>query len=148
IAPSLFFAGLVMLVLNPKILFWDVGFQLSFAATAGIIYFMPVFNRLCEKLPQDLGAKTLILTTLSAIIATLPLSFSAPLVNLLILPFLPATMLFGFLAVLPFLGPGFALPANWLLLYILKITQTFANLPYSYLSLQISVWTFLLLIAM
>jgi competence protein ComEC len=94
------------------------------------------------------------LTTTSAIIATLPLilfnfgtlSFSAPLVNLLILPFVPATMLFGFLSVLPFVGPGFAMPANWLLLYILKITQTFANLPYSYLTLQISVWVFWILI--
>ena len=155
IAPALFFAALVMLIINPKILFWDVGFQLSFAATLGIIYFMPVLNRLCEKFPQTLGIKTLILTTLSAIIATLPiilfnfgtLSFSAPLVNLLILPFVPATMLFGFLSVLPFVGPGFALVSNWLLLYILKITEVFSNLPYSYLSLQISIWVFWLLTA-
>lgn len=150
IVPSIFFAGLVMLIINPKILFWDVGFQLSFAATLGIIYFLPVLNQLFQNLPQALGAKTLILTTLSAIVATLPiilfnfgtLSLSAPLVNLLILPAVPATMLFGFLAILPFVGSGFAFIANWLLIYILKITAFFASLPYSSLNFQISVWTF------
>jgi competence protein ComEC len=153
IGPALFFAGLIMLIINPKILFWDVGFQLSFAATLGIIYFMPVLNQLTEKLPQAFGVKTLILTTLSAIAATLPiilfnfgtLSFSAPLVNLLILPFVPATMLFGFLSILPFVGPGFALVANWLLIYILKVTDFFAHVPYSSLNIQISVWIFWLL---
>jgi competence protein ComEC len=154
IVPSLFFAGLIMLIINPKILFWDVGFQLSFAATLGIIFFIPVLNHLTESWPKALGAKTLILTTLSAIIATLPiilfnfgtLSFSAPLVNLLVLPVVPVTMLVGFLAVLPFVGPGFAFVANWLLVYILKITDFFAHIPYSSVNIQISVWVFWLLI--
>jgi competence protein ComEC len=144
-----------MLAINPKILFWDVGFQLSFAATLGIIYFMPVLNQLTEKLPQAFGLKTLILTTLSAIMATLPiilfnfgtLSLSAPLVNLLILPFVPATMLFGFLSIIPFVGPGFAVIANWLLIYILKVTAFFSGLPYGSFSVQISVWAFWLLTA-
>jgi competence protein ComEC len=148
--PALFFAAFVMLVINPKILFWDVGFQLSFAATMGIIFFMPIFDELTGKMPKMLGAKNLILTTISAIIATLPLilynfgilSLSAPLVNILILPIVPATMLFGFLTALPFLGPGFAVVANWLLLYILKVTSFFAALPLSYLNIQISAWIF------
>ena len=155
VVPALFFAALIMLIINPRILFWDVGFQLSFAATMGIIFFMPVFDRLAEKIPKMLGVKTLILTTLSAIIATLPLilfnfgvlSLSAPVVNALILPFVPATMLFGFLAMLPFVGPGFALVANWLLLYILKVTSFFAGLPCSSLNFQIPVWVFWLLCA-
>jgi len=148
--PALFFAALVMLIINPKILFWDVGFQLSFAATMGIIFFMPIFDELANKVPKMLGAKNLILTTLAAIIATLPLilynfgvlSLSAPLVNILILPVVPLTMLFGFLISLPFLGPGFAMVANWLLLYILKVTSFFAALPYSFLNIQISAWIF------
>jgi competence protein ComEC len=148
--PALFFAAFIMLVINPKILFWDVGFQLSFAATMGIIFFMPVFDGLTGNIPKMLGAKNLILTTLAAIIATLPLilfnfgvlSLFAPLVNVLILPLVPLTMLFGFLIALPFLGPGFAVVANWFLLYILKVTSFFASLPYSSLNFQISLWMF------
>jgi competence protein ComEC len=148
--PALFFAAFVMLIINPKILFWDVGFQLSFAATMGIIFFMPIFDFLSGGIPKMLGAKNVILTTLAAIIATLPLilfnfgvlSLSAPLVNVLILPVVPFTMLFGFLVALPFFGPGFAMVANWFLLYILNVIAFFAGLPYSYLNFQISSWIF------
>jgi competence protein ComEC len=132
-----------------------VGFQLSFAATLGIVYFLPVFNRLTPKIPENFGAKKLFLITLAAVISTLPiillnfgvLSLSAPIVNVLIMPILSLTMLFGFLAVVPFVGPGFAFVANWLLLYILKATSFFAGLPYSYLNFQISAWMFWALIA-
>ena len=66
---------------------------------------------------------------------------------MLILPAVPATMLAGFLVALPFAGPGFAVIANWLLLYILKVTSVFAALPYSSLNFQIPVWIFWLLCA-
>lgn len=156
IVPSLFFAGLIMLIINPKILYWDVGFQLSFAATLGIVYFMPVLEKLSVKLPPLLGAKTLILTTLSAIAATLPiilynfgtLSLSAPVVNVLVLPVVPFAMLFGFLAVLPFLGAGFALAANGLLIYIIRTIGFFGTLPYSSLNFQIPAWVFYVLCAL
>jgi competence protein ComEC len=150
IIPALFFAALIMLIVNPKILFWDVGFQLSFAATLGIVYFLPVLNTLTEKIPEFLGIKKLTLITLAAVISTMPfilldfgiLSLSAPLVNVLIMPILPFTMLFGAFAALPFIGLGFAFLANWLLLYILKITHFFAMLPYASLGFTISTLVF------
>ena len=154
ITPALFFAALLMLAVNPKILFWDIGFQLSFAATLGIIYFFPVLDKLAESWPQIFGIKILFLTTISAIVATLPiilfnfgtLSLFAPFVNILILPFVPITMLMGFLSVLPFIGVGFAWLANIFLIYILKITEIFANFPYSNMNIKISVWAFWMLI--
>lgn len=172
VAPAMFFAALIMLILNPKILFWDAGFQLSFAATLGIIYFMPEFNKLTENrgagssagfwraalsglalVADDLGLKTLVLTTFSAIIATMPLivlnfgivSLSAPMVNVLVVPAVPWSMLFGFLTALPFVGAGCAMVANWILIYILKVTEFFAGLPYSSLNAQIGLPVFLLL---
>jgi len=153
VAPALFFAALVMVVINPKILFWDVGFQLSFAATLGIVYFMPQLNLATASWPGVFGAKTILLTTLSATVATLPLilynferlSLSSPIVNILVLPVVPAAMLFGFLSLLPFVGPGFAFVGNLLLLYILKITELFARLPYSSINFKISVFIFWLL---
>jgi len=154
VAPALFLAALVMLIINPKILFWDVGFQLSFAATLGIVYFLPLLQKFLQRVPEFFGGKTLILTTLSAIIATLPLilltfgrlSLSALLVNVLVLPAVPFAMLFGFLAVLPLVGQGFAFAASGLLLYILKITEIFAGLPYSSLNIKISPQIFWVLV--
>lgn len=153
VGPALFFAGGVMMLLNPKILFWDIGFQLSFAATLGIIYFMPELNRATGRWPELWGAKTILLTTLSATFATLPLvlynferlSLSALPVNILVLPVVPATMLFGFLSLLPGMGPGFAFIGNLLLEYILKVTEWFARLPFSSLNFHLSTAGFWLL---
>jgi competence protein ComEC len=155
VAPALFLAGLIMLIINPKILFWDVGFQLSFVATLGIVYFVPLLESLTKNWPQVFGIKIIILTTISAIIATLPIilfnfgtfSLIAPLANVLVLPFIPAAMLFGFLSILPFFGQGFAFIANWILVYILKIIEILANLPYSYLSVKISTVIFGVMVA-
>ena len=154
IVPALFFAALIMLIFNPKILFWDVGFQLSFSATLGIVYFLPVFNQLTPKIPEDFGVKKLFFITLAAVISTLPiilldfgyLSLSAPIVNVLIMPVLPLAMLCGFFAAVPFVGPGFAMVADWILLYILKITNFFAGLPFSSMPAQIGPWVFWLLV--
>jgi competence protein ComEC len=153
VTPALFFAGLIMLVINPRILFWDVGFQLSFTATLGIIYFSPVLTQLTKNWPEILGIKTLVLTTISAILATLPLilfnfgtlSFTAPIVNVLVLPAVPFAMLFGFLVFVPFLGAGFAMAARLLLSYIIYVTKFFAHLPYSSANIQISIKVFLIL---
>ncbi len=155
VAPALFFSALVMLISNPKILFWDIGFQLSFAATLGIVYFMPVFEKLTGSWPSLWQVKNIFLTTMSAIISTLPLillyfgrlSVVAPVVNILILPFIPFTMLLGFLTILPIVGSGFAFLVNFLLIYILKVTRAFAILSFSSLQIQISGWMFAVLLA-
>ncbi len=151
ILPSLFLAALVMLVQNPKILFWDVGFQLSFAATFGIVVLMPILEQLTQKWDNPLSIKTTLLTTLAATFATMPLillnfsllSLIAPVVNILILTLiLPYTMLFGFLSTLPWVGTGSAFLANGLLIYILTVTRVFAHIPYASLTIKISAWTF------
>ncbi len=152
---AIFFAGFIMLLINPKILYWDVGFQLSFAATLGIVLFMPHLEKLTEKWTRMRFIKIPLLTTMSAIVATLPiilldfsrLSVVAPVVNVLILPWIWVVMLVGFLSFLPLAGPGFGVIANILLLAILKITSFFAHLPYSSLEVQITNWTFLALVA-
>lgn len=139
ITPALCAAAVGMLLLNPRILYWDASFQLSFLATAGVVYVAPLLESLTARWWGLWGIKSIFLTTMSAIIATLPLilyqfgrlSLVAPLVNIIILPFVPATMLFGFLSGLPFLGHGFGLLASWLLQYMLTITGRFAGLSYA-----------------
>jgi competence protein ComEC len=153
VGPALFFAGFIMLVINPKILYWDVSFQLSFLATLGIVYFQPLLNDLTAVWDDFTGIKSILLVTLSATFVTLPLilftfgrlSVVSPLVNILILPIVPLTMLLGFLSVLPFVGAGCAFAANLLLIYILRTTAAFAAVPNGSLSVKISEYLFAVL---
>lgn len=146
VIPALVFAAAAMLFVNPKILYWDIGFQLSFAATVGIVLFTPLFQNFTENWPKLFGLKNIFLVTLAATISTLPLviwyfgrlSVVSLMANLLILPAVPLAMLFGFLAVLPFAAPGFAFLSNLLLSYILWVAEKFARLPFASFSVEIS----------
>lgn len=105
-ANSIVFAGLVMVALNPKVLRFDVGFQLSFLATLGLIYLAPFLGGKLKRVPEFWNFKENFIATLSAQIMVLPVilynfgSFSLISLpaNVLILPVVPITMFFGFLA--------------------------------------------------
>ncbi|MBI2003478.1 MAG: ComEC/Rec2 family competence protein [Parcubacteria group bacterium] len=103
---SIVLAGTVMIALNPKVLRFDAGFQLSFLATLGLVRLAPFFKEKLEKLPEFFNFKENFVATLSAQLAVLPVILynfgnfslvSLP-ANVLILPIIPVTMLFGFLA--------------------------------------------------
>ena|SRR3989344_821116 len=110
-------AGAAMILFNPIILRHDVGFQLSFMATLGLIYVSPVIERYFQKMPNFFELRETMIMTVSAQIFVLPLLIyyfknislvSVP-VNLLILPLVPVSMIFGFITGLaglavPFLG--------------------------------------------
>ncbi len=141
---AIVFAGAVMLFFNPYLLRYDTGFQLSFLAALGLIYLAPHFNRWFTKLPNFLSFRTNLSATLSAQIMTFPIIFwefgrislIATLANVLILPAIPTTMLFGFLAGLS----GFvslkvaeilAFPAWFLLSYQIFIVKILSVLPWA-----------------
>ena len=46
---ALFLAGALMVVVNPLVLVYDVGFQLSFLATLGLIYLAPLLEDKFDK---------------------------------------------------------------------------------------------------
>lgn len=128
----------VMTAVDPS-LGLDLGFQLSFLATAGLVLvgprLVPRGSRLLAALSGALGP------TLAAQLATLPLvlatfrsvSLVAPLTNVLIAPLLPIVMGLAALALglagLPLLGP-LSGGTTWLLVHVvvLIITGT-AGLP-------------------
>jgi len=133
-----------MVLWNPKILWWDVGFQLSFAAVLGLIYVAPLFDKYAQKLPETMGIREALQMTLSAQVMALPiiiynferLSLIAPLANLLVIFAIPPAMLFGFLAVLAsFLFEGMSLIfgyVTWgILNYIIKVIEWMAAVPYA-----------------
>ncbi len=135
--PGIALAAAVMVALNPRVLFWDVGFQLSFLATLGIVYGLPLLEKMSGLESDALGFRAAALSSLAAIVATLPLSLMqfgqlpvyALLANLLVLPAVPYVMLLGFLATLPFLGPGFAFVSKFLLAYIVWAVGLIAHWP-------------------
>jgi competence protein ComEC len=151
VVPVLVFAAAVMVWLNPKIVWWDMGFQLSFAATLGIVAGMRLVDISLSDLPGLMGLKNILFTTFFATLFTLPLAlfhfgrvgvYALP-VNLFVLPIVPYLMLFGFLILLPGLAAGFAQIAKLMLVYVLKVAEISAVLPGAKLELKISgLWLF------
>lgn len=141
---AIIFAGAVMLFFNPYLLRYDTGFQLSFLAALGLIYLAPHFNRWFANLSNFLSFRTNLSATLSAQIMTFPVIFwefgrvslVATLANVLILPAVPTTMFFGFLAGLSgFISLKVAeilvLPAWLLLSYQIFIVKILSILPWA-----------------
>lgn len=103
---SFFMTGCIMVIIAPSIIY-DIGFQLSFLATAGMLILMPLFAML-PRLPivglvrEDLSA------TLSAQVATTPLllyyfhslGLLSVFVNILVLWTIPPLMIIGSVAAL------------------------------------------------
>lgn len=149
---SLLVACSVMALLDPHVL-WDIGFQLSALATAGLFAFArPIEQRLMrlqmfawrglswasEPLTATLAASSLSLPILLYHFGRL--SLIAPLANVLMLPAVPCAMLFGSLATiggmlwLP-LGQILALLAWPFLQWLLMVASLLARVPGAYTTL-------------
>ncbi|RLG10982.1 hypothetical protein DRN69_08330 [Candidatus Pacearchaeota archaeon] len=146
---ALLLAAVIMIWLNPLVLFWDLGFQLSFLATAGIIFLYPIWKE-SEFWQQDFFnkkgqiIKETVLSTFSALTFVIPwvifkmqvFSLVAPITNLLILPLVPLVMAGGAMVAvssLLFYPLGLFLGAllNLILAYFLKVISLFSSLPWS-----------------
>jgi competence protein ComEC len=139
---ALFLAAIIMLLWNPKILRFDIGYQLSFLSTAGLIFLAPYLDKFFKWLPKILAESASL--TLAAQIFAVPIilynfrriSLIAPLANVLVLPTVPITMLFGFIgsaAGFIFVPLGqFINWASWFLLtYTIKVAQVLSCLPFA-----------------
>ncbi|MDP3730901.1 MAG: ComEC/Rec2 family competence protein [bacterium] len=141
---SLTLAAFLMVLANPMILRYDIGFQLSFFATLGILYVAPLFHPYLKKLPNWLNFRETFLMTFSAQLMVLPLllfyfrnfSLVALPANLIILPFIPLAMASGFftgIAGLIWSKFGLLIGAlSWLVSsFVLVVVKFFANLPFA-----------------
>lgn len=140
-------AAFVMVLFNPNILVFDIGFQLSFLALMGIVYLQPAIEQFfkIDRDPGILGWRKNAVTTTAAQLAVLPIilanfGFFSPLAimtNILLLSFIPYTMGLGFFIALaallsPYLAWLIALPAKLLLGYELAVIDFFASLPFGF----------------
>lgn len=143
ITNALAFAAFIMLLANPKVLAFDAGFQLSFAATIGLVYLSPHLEKVFKRLPNVFEIRSSLVATLSAIILTTPLilmtfgrfSLIAPIVNVVILPLIPFAMALGFLTgILSIISLPIGMISAWfawgLLRFILLIIESSATLPH------------------
>jgi len=166
----LLYAAVIMLLFNPYVLIWDAGFQLSFLSTLGLVYLSPILEKIDLPLAQALKSGVMapplflrigwgeviwqvLITTISAIIATLPmilfqfgrLSLVASLVNILILWIIPWLMLFGFISLIfsfifyP-LGQVVAWVAGLGLKYVIIIVDWFGDKSWSAVDVRIPIW--------
>jgi len=166
---ALVIAAALMLVINPLLLFNDLGFQLSFLAAMGIIYLSSTFQRWLRFIPEKkfLNFRSILSMTFSAYLFTLPIliynfgrvSLVAPLTNVLILPSIYWIMISGFIfglvgIIWQGLGWILSLPGWFLLTYLIKIVDFFSQswaeksienvhwswLVFSFLILGLLVW--------
>src|SRR3989338_746306 len=148
ITRALLLAGFLMILHNPKILVFDTSFQLSFLSTLGLIYLSPTIEKRLGFITEKLQLRQIAAATIATQIFVLPLllikmgtlSLVALPANLLILPTIPWTMLFGFLAgAIGFVSQIIALPfafiAYILLTFQLKIVAFFATLSFASISI-------------
>lgn len=126
---AIVFSAAIMLLINPLLLRYDIGFQLSFLATLGIIYLYPFLEKHLIKKNKAFGVLEILGLTISAQIFVLPiilinfgnLSLISPLANVLVLPIIPLTMLLGFIAaILKLIIPPLAASFSWLVFLPLK----------------------------
>ncbi|MDD5760446.1 MAG: ComEC/Rec2 family competence protein [Candidatus Pacebacteria bacterium] len=154
---ALFLAALVMVWFNPLVLFLDLGFQLSFLATTGILLFYPLWNQSHfwqQSFFNNRGAKIIKETTLScfsAMVLVVPwvmfktqsISLVAPLTNILVVPLVSLIIAGGFITALfafiiyP-LGLFFGFWLNLIMTYLLKIISYCAKLPFAELYIPYS----------
>jgi competence protein ComEC len=161
---SLGAAAIVMTAINPYTL-WDLGFQLSVAATAGLILYTKSLERGAERLLRRITSERLarrtvswfseaLLVTLSAQLTTLPLlmyhfrqlSLVTLLTNFLILPIQPMVMVCGAAATLAGMvwlpiGRLFGWGAWLFLAYTIEMVRLTARVPFAWVNLvQVSGW--------
>lgn len=144
VARALILAGVVMIFLNPYVLVYDVSFQLSFIATVAVIFVAPRIEKYFMWVTDRFELRDIVTVTTAAYIFVLPfilykmgnLSLVALPANVLILPFIPFTMMLGF-------ATGFvglvsyilAVPVGYVsylfLHYELGVISFFAHLPFA-----------------
>lgn len=143
------FVAALMVFFNPKILVYDLGFQLSFLALLGIVYLAPALAKLFKITnlkPNSLP--DLFLSSISAQLAVAPLllyqfgfvSWFGVVVNLLVLPLVPFVMGVGFLAAgLGFIGLEILAWLTWPVLFFIRTAIEIGSQP-QMLVFQPAVW--------
>ncbi len=146
-------AAAVTVLSNPSYAWGDIGWQLSFAAFAGVMILAPLLQAYFFGDTKPGIIRQIMGETISAQIATLPIlivafgqvSNVALIANLLVLPLVPLAMLLVFLTgvsvwAVPFLAELLAALTTWLLTYMTSVTMWLASLPWAMSEVEVGWW--------
>lgn len=139
----LLLTGLVMLIISPLLIF-NISFELSFLATAGLLYLAPVLRRFFSQHGCNDFIAAGLAITIAAQLATLPilawyfnqLSLVSLLANLVVVPIVEIIIIIGLLAgvlalIMPFLGKIVFGVDSLLLGLVYELTRRLASIPFS-----------------
>lgn len=149
VGKALILTASLMILINPKTLLFDVGFQLSFVAVCGLAYLSPILSERMQKWPEFGPIKEIIIATLSAQIMVWPLTvyyfgnFSAIslVANVLILPMVPLLMTWGIVNLLVSalwfeLGVWLGVVSYFLIGYWITVAEIMAKIPGAYWKIE------------
>lgn len=138
------FAAAVTLLVNPSYGWNDLGWQLSFAAFAGVMIVAPLAQRYFFGVEKPKLFRQILGETIAAQIVTLPIlvmafgQFSnvAIIANLLILPLVPLAMLLTLITglgalLVPSLATFIGMPVSLLLQYMTSVASYLAAMPWA-----------------
>jgi competence protein ComEC len=144
VARALTLAAVFMILLNPFILVYDVSFQLSMLATVAVIFLAPRIEKYFMWITEKFELRDIITVTCAAYIFVFPFilykmgnfSLVALPANALILPFIPFTMMLGFITgLVGLIWYVLAVPIGYIsylfLHYELGVVSFFSNLPFA-----------------
>jgi competence protein ComEC len=143
----------ITVLIKPSYAWGDVGWQLSFAAFAGVMILAPLLQSYYFGPKKPGMVRQILGETVAATICTLPIillyfgqmSNIALLANLLVLPLVPLAMLLTFIAGLgalfvPSAASVIGAPAYGLLQYMTATVDTLAAIPWAMSEISISGW--------
>lgn len=148
----LLLVGAVTLLFDPSFIWGDLGWELSFAAFAGVMIIAPILQVFFFGDKKPGAVRQIIGETVAAELMTLPIIILAfgqfsnisIVANLLILPFVPLAMLLTFMTgvgtlLAPFMAAIISMPATWLLSYMIECINFLAAMPGVKTSLSMNV---------
>ena len=147
------FAAGITVALQPSYVWGDLGWQLSFAAFAGVMIVAPLLQRYFygEKEPGVL--RQIVGETISAHVVTVPIiaagfgvmSNVAVIANVLVVPLVPLAMLLTFITgIWTIVGLPFvwiiATPTSWLLEYMTSVASYVSELSWAQSEIEVEPW--------
>ncbi len=147
--------SVIMIILSPLSLNYDVSLHLSFLAVLWIVYTQKFFEKIFDFLPNFLEIKTAFTLTLSALVFTLPImifnfgqvSILAPFANIAVTWTIPIAMLLWFISIIVYI----VYPVLWIWVWYITwiflkwdilVVQFFWNIEWALLKIDFWVYKY------
>jgi len=147
------FAAAITVAIQPSYVWGDLGWQLSFAAFAGVMVVAPLLQRYFYGKKEPGVFRQILGETIAAHIVTVPIiatgfgviSNVAVIANVLVVPLVPLAMLLTFISGMwTIIGLPWvwliATPTSWLLTYMTNVATFVSELSWAQSELQVELW--------